>query len=94
MNIIDPQVPTVLVPAGSRPKLVNGPNDEYRDLPCIITPNGHLISRWEPSPDERAAVMRGEDIYVTLLVPKQFQSFRINPMFVTIGPVDWTKEPE
>lgn len=89
MNIVDPQVPPALVPSGSVPRIVNGEEKQYIDLPSVITPNGYLITRWEPTPDERSAVLRGEDIYVTLLVPAG-QPFTINPMFVTIGPVDWT----
>lgn len=92
MIAIDPQVPPALVPEGSIPKLINSEQKTYIDLPTIITPNNYLITRWEPTPDERAAVLRGEDIYITLLVAVS-QPIRICPMIVTIGPVDWTKDP-
>lgn len=86
MDIVDPRVPPSLVPAGSRAQVINGPRgDEYRDLPAICTPDGHVITRWTLSPAERAALVRGEDIYVTLL-----SSGGISPFFVTVGPVDWT----
>ena len=92
MNIVDPQVPPVLVPAGSIPKIINGPHQEYLDLPCVITPNNYLITRWEPTRDERAAILRGEDVYITLIVSVS-EPIRLNPMIVTVGPVDWTQEP-
>lgn len=83
-EIVDPRVDPRLVPDGSRARVINGPQKEYQDLPSIRTPNGYVITRWALTDDERAAVLRGEDVFVTLL------SFGpINPLFVTIGPVDW-----
>jgi hypothetical protein len=32
MMIVDPCVPPSLVPAGSVPRIINGPNHEYEDL--------------------------------------------------------------
>ena len=89
MEIVDPRVPLSLVPIGSTTHIFNGPRgDEYRDLPSIRTPNGYVITRWQLSDDERAALVRGEEIYVTLL-----SAGPINPFFVTVGPVDWTVRP-
>lgn len=86
MEIADPRVDPRLVPPGSKAIVIAEHQDEYRDLPSIRTPNGYVITRWSPSAEERMAILKGEDIYVTLC------SFgAINPMFVTIGPVDWTK---
>ncbi len=87
MEISDPRIDPRLVPAGSRAQVVNGPRgDEYRDLPAVLTPTGYVITRWTPSLEERAAIAAGEDIYVTLV-----SGGAINPMFVTIGPVDWRR---
>lgn len=96
MDIVDPRVDPVLVPAGSRAVVIAEHQEEYRDLPSIRTPpvfvDDHLvqppqvITRWSLSPEERAAILRGEDIYVTLL-----SGGEINPFFVTVGPVDWTR---
>ena len=84
MDISDPRVDPSLVPEGSRAVVIAEHQDEYRDLPSIRTPTGQVITRWVPTPEERAAIAQGEDIYVTLL------SFgAINPFFVTIGPVNW-----
>jgi dihydrofolate reductase len=58
---------------------------EYRDLPSVRTPDGQVITRWTLSDEERAAIVRGEDIFVTLL-----SHGMINPLFVTVGPVNWS----
>lgn len=84
MEIADPRVDPALVPDGSRAVVIAEHQQEYRDLPSIRTPNGYVITRWSLSNEERAAVVRGEDIYVTLL-----SHGAINPMFVTVGPVNW-----
>lgn len=84
MEIVDPRVDPSLVPEGSRAVVIAEHQDEYRDLPSIRTPDGQVITRWSLTRDERAAVMRGEDVYVTIL-----SHGVINPLFVTIGPVNW-----
>jgi len=84
MEIVDPRVDPSLVPVGSRAIVIAEHQDEYRDLPSIRTPDGQIITRWSPSDEERAAIVRGEDIYVTLL-----SAGAINPFFVTVGPVNW-----
>lgn len=84
MEICDPRVDPSLVPTGSRAVVIAEHQDEYRDLPSIRTPNGYVITRWTLTDDERASIVRGEDIFVTLL-----SHGAINPMFVTVGPVDW-----
>ncbi len=84
MNIIDPRVDMRLVPDGSKAVVIAEHQEEYRDLPSIRTPDGQVITRWELTMEERAAIVRGEDIYVTL-----FANGSINPFFVTVGPVNW-----
>lgn len=86
MEIVDPRVDPALVPEGSRAQVVNGPDGEYRDLPSIWTPDGQVITRWSLSNEERAQILNGEDIYITLI-----SSGLINPLFATVGPVNWRK---
>lgn len=88
MEIADPRIDPALLPDGCRARIVNGPQQEYRDLPSVITPTGRLITRWTPNQGEREAIASGEDIYVTLLVPQG----GINPFYVTVGPVNWRDE--
>ena len=84
MEIADPRVDPALVPAGSRAVVIAEHQAEYRDLPSVRTPGGQVITRWTLTAEERAAVARGEDIFVTLL-----SHGAINPLFVTVGPVNW-----
>lgn len=86
MEISDPRVPPQLVPSGSRAVVIAEHQAEFLDLPSIRTPRGQVITRWTPTPAEREAVARGEDVYVTLL-----SRGAINPLFVTIGPVNWAE---
>jgi hypothetical protein len=88
MEIADPRINPALVPDGSRAVVIAEHQTEYKDLPSVRTPGGQVITRWTPTTEERAAVARGEDIFVTIL-----SCGAINPLFVTIGPVNW-KEAE
>ena len=87
MEIVDPRVDPALVPEGSRAVVIAEHQDEYRDLPSIRTPNGYVITRWSLTDEERAAILRGEDVFITLL-----SHGPINPLFATVGPVNWRGE--
>jgi hypothetical protein len=98
MEIVDPRVDPALVPEGSRAVVIAEHQEEYRDLPSIRTPpvfDGvgrllqppYVITRWTLSDEERAAIVRGEDVYITLL-----SAGPINPLFATVGPVNWRSE--
>lgn len=94
MEPVDPRIDPALVPLGSRARVIAEHQDEYKDLPSIYAPalvvDGRLvrppqiITRWALTDEERAAVVEGADVYVTLITPGP-----IHPLFVTIGPVDW-----
>ncbi len=84
MEIVDPHIDPALVPPGSRAVVIAEHQAEYRDLPSVRTPDGQIITRWTLSDEERAAIVRGEDVFVTIL-----SHGAINPLFVTIGPVNW-----
>lgn len=87
MEICDPRVHPALVPEGSKAVVIAEHQQEYRDLPSVRTPDGQVITRWTLSEDERRAILMGEDIFVTIL-----SNGAINPLFVTVGPVDWTRK--
>jgi len=88
MDVVDPRVDPRLVPEGSKAHVLNGPKKEWKDLPTVRTPNGYVVTRWSLSDEERAAILAGQDIFVTLV------SFGpINPLFVSVGPCDWTVDP-
>lgn len=86
MDIVDPQIPLYLLPPGSMAKVVNSAKKDFRDLPSVITPKNEIISRWSPTLEERSAIVRGEDIFVTII-----SSGPINPFYVTVGMINWSK---
>lgn len=83
-EIVDPRIDPALVPDGSRAVVIAEHQSEYLDLPSIRTPDGQVITRWRLTDDERRRIVEGDDIFVTLL-----SSGPINPLFVTVGPVNW-----
>jgi hypothetical protein len=89
MDIADPRIDPRLVPAGSRAIVIAEHQSEYLDLPSVRTPGGQIITRWSLSDDERTAIFRGSDIFVTIL-----SAGAINPLFVTVGPIDWRAREE
>ena len=86
MNPVDPRIDPCLVPSGSRPVVIAEHQPEYLPLPSVRTPDGQVITRWALSDEERAAIVRGEDVFVTLL-----SHGAIIPLFLTVGPVNWTR---
>lgn len=44
-----------------------------------------LVTRWKPSDEEREAIAKGEDIYVSQLV----FTGKMTPQMVRVGPGDW-----
>jgi hypothetical protein len=87
MEPVDPRVPPTLVPEGSRAEVIAEHHDVYLPLPSVTTPTGKCITRWTMTDAERAAVMRGEDIYITVVSWHN----NINPMWVSVGidPDNW-----
>lgn len=85
MDFVDPRVDPRLLPPGSRAIVIAEHQDEYQDLPSVRTPDGQVITRLSLTDEERLAILKGADIFVTLL-----SAGAINPMFVTVGPIDWT----
>jgi hypothetical protein len=84
VEIADPRIDPSLVPDGSRAVVIAEHQAEYRDLPSVRTPGGQVITRWVPTDEERQRIAAGEDIFVTLL-----SHGAINPLFVTVGAVNW-----
>lgn len=103
MKPIDPRIDPALVPLGSKAMVIAEHQDEYIDLPSVRTPAqfmmteeglrcthpGYVITRWELTDDERKAILKGDDVYITLVTGGS-----IHPLFATVGPVDWSKDYE
>jgi hypothetical protein len=96
MKPVDPRIDPSLVPPGSKAIVIAEHQDEWLDLPSVRTPpvyyksilmiKPYVITRWSLTDEERAAIARGENIFVTLV-----SSGPINPLFVSAGPVNWGK---
>jgi len=85
MEIVDPRVDPALVPLGSRPLVFAEHQPQYQPLPSIRTPDGKVITRWTLTDSERAAIVRGEDVFLTVLTFNQ----PLQPVLLTVGPIDW-----
>lgn len=76
-----------MVPLGSRALVIaEHQTDDYIPLPSIRTPDGKVISRWTLTDGERAAVLLGDDIFLTVWSPGPLQ-----PVALTVGPCDWSQ---
>ncbi len=94
MEPVDPRIDPRLVPADSKAIVVAEHQDEYRNLPSVVTPMlmtetgvraNWTITRWTFTDDERKQIAEGEDVFITIVgVP-------IRPFFATVGVVDWNK---
>lgn len=83
MKPVDPRIDPRLVPQGSRAVVIAKRQKEYTPLPCIRTPNFRVISRWEPTHEEREAIARGADLFLTVLADGPVQ-----PVLLTVGTDD------
>lgn len=84
MEPVDPRVHPALLPPGCRALVVAEHQDEYQNLPSIVTPDHRVITRWALTEAERVALLSGEDIYLTIF------GTPIRPIFICVGPCDWT----
>jgi hypothetical protein len=84
MEPVDPRIDPALVPAGSRAVVFAEHQPEYAPLPSVRTPDGKVITRWTLTATERAALLAGDDIFLTI-----WSGGAIQPVCVTVGPCDW-----
>jgi len=84
MEPVDPRIDPAFVPDGSRAVVIAEHQPQYCPLPSVRTPDGKIITRWALSNDERAAILRGEDVFLTI-----WSHGPINPVCLTVGPCDW-----
>lgn len=89
MEIQDPRIDVSSLPAGSKAVVIAEHQKEYADLPSIRTPGGQVITRWQLTPAERAAIVRGEDLFITIL-----SRGAINPILPSVGQLDWLQFEE
>jgi hypothetical protein len=84
MEPVDPRIDPAFVPHGSCAVVIAEHQPEYIPLPSVRTPDGKVITRWTLNEAERAAIIRGEDIFLTI-----WSGGAINPVSLSVGPCDW-----
>lgn len=45
---------------------LNGPNNEFVPLPCLRGPDGRVVSRWRPTPEELDMINAGGSIFLCI----------------------------
>jgi hypothetical protein len=58
---------------------------EYIPLPALVSHEGCVLTRWTLTPEERARIAAGEDVFVQVLAFGQ----RLQPIALDIGPFDF-----
>jgi hypothetical protein len=89
MDPVDPRVPPRLLPGGAQAVIYAEKQPQYIPLPTVRTPQGTIVTRWSPTDAEKAAIIRGEDVYVTIMTFGQ----PLQPLQVSVGPLDISQFP-
>jgi hypothetical protein len=50
---------------GARYVVIAKDQPEYVPLPALVHPDGRVVTEWEPTEEERAALVRGERVRLT-----------------------------
>ena len=72
-----------LVEPGAQPQLITSTDQQHAtDLPAAITPDGHVVSRWRLTDEERTAILAGADLYVFMVTGGR----PVQPISLVVGP--------
>jgi hypothetical protein len=87
MEPVDPRVDPSLLPAGSAASVLAEHSSVFKPLPSVTTPSGKVITRWSLTHADRMAIVRGDDIYITLMSSEGV----ISPLWASVGvdPANW-----
>jgi hypothetical protein len=64
---------------------------QYMELPCLFTQDGGIVSRWEPTEEERKWIAEGCDIFLTIFTDGPYPPTRVE---VLTKEVAWGRTPE
>jgi hypothetical protein len=91
---MEPVTPNLAMkPQGTQQVVFGEGQGDYIPLPTEVTRDQKVVSRWQPTEEERARLIAGLDVYVTVMTfgndcrhcgKKQ----GLQPLMVTIGPPD------
>lgn len=84
MDPIQPKRETFLLPDGTVEANYAEHQPEYITLPSLRTPDGRVISQWQPTRDELDAINRGQPI---TLVSHTFNQ-PLQPIILIVGGLD------
>lgn len=89
---MEPVTPNLTMkPEGTRDVVFGEGQKDYIPLPTAITRDGRVVSRWKPTDDERARLIAGLDVYLTVLTFGNVcracgNKQGLQPVMVTVGP--------
>lgn len=66
MNAIAPAREQFLLPEDTKEVIFAKDQPQYQPLPSMRTPDGRVITQWEPTADELEALMRGQSITIVM----------------------------
>jgi hypothetical protein len=60
--------------------------EEYMTLPAVVVDNGSaLLTRWEPTEDDRRRIAEGQSVYVFIGVSPQEERISIRPILLEVA---------
>lgn len=68
-------------PQGWRDATYAKDQPEYLPLPTLASRDGRVVSRWQPTPEERQAISDGADIFLMLYTFNK----PLQPIVMTVG---------
>jgi hypothetical protein len=82
----------LVAPPGWEPRTYAEDQPEYLPLPTLVSMDaaGRVVSRWQPTAEERQRIAEGADVYVTVMT---FHG-PLQPQLVTVGGAPLAPIPE
>jgi hypothetical protein len=84
MTIVTPNRALFLLPPGTRDVKIAEHQPEYLTLPSLVTPDGRVVSQWQPTPNDLLLLNTG--VPVTLVLHTFGQP--LQPIQMAVGGLD------
>lgn len=78
------EIESFVVPVGTRPARYAEHQPEYIPLDTICTPDGKVVSQWQPTAEELQAIVEGRPITLVVWTFNQ----PLQPVCVAVGGLD------
>lgn len=85
MDIIKPKAEMFLLPAHVREVNFAEHQDEYLTLPSLVTPDGRVVSQWQPDANDLALLNNGVPVTLVLYT---FNAGPLPPIILAVGGLD------